>query len=60
MIKNPIYQKQAFNIFRLPSILLIVCMLSIGGFSTVYADSHEVEGEAAEEIPMDDKPNITG
>ena len=60
MTKNPTYQKQAFNIFRLPSILLIVCMLSIGGFSTVYADSHEMEGEAMEEKPMEEKPKITG
>lgn len=37
--------------FRLNPLLLIVCMISIASFSTAFADSHETEGEAAEEKP---------
>ena len=35
--------------FRLNPVLLIVCIVSIAGLSTAFADSHETEGEAAEE-----------
>ena len=43
------------NLLRLVPIVALVCGLSILGFSTAFADSHETEGEAAEE-----KPKITG
>ena len=55
MTRNLACRRQAFNIFQLTTILLIVCMVSVVGFSTAFADDHETEGEKAEE-----KPNISG
>ena len=49
-----------YPFFKRIAVVLLVCLMSIGGFSIVYADSHEMEGEAAEEMPMEEKPNITG
>ena len=48
------------NLLKGAAIVFLVCVMSIGSFSTVYADAHEMEGEAAEEMPMEEKPNITG
>jgi hypothetical protein len=48
------------NVFRLIAIVVLICIISIANFSTAFADSHESEGEAAEEKPMEEKPNITG
>ena len=35
-------------------------MMSFVSFSTAFADAHEMEGEEAEEKPMEEKPKITG
>ena len=43
------------NVFRLIAIVVLICIISISNFSTAFADSHEMEGEKAEE-----KPKITG
>ena len=52
---------QAFNnLFRLAAVAALVCLVSIVSFSIVFADSHEMEGEAMEEKPMEEKPNISG
>ena len=52
---------QAFsNLFRLTVVVALVCLMSIVSFSIVFADSHEMEGEAMEEKPMAEKPKITG
>ena len=48
------------NLFRLTTILSLVCLMSIISFSAAFADSHEAEGEATEEKPMEEKPKITG
>ena len=60
MTKNLASQKQASNAFQLSSILLIVCLMSIISFSTVFADAHEMEGESTEEMPVEEKPKVTG
>ena len=44
-----------YSLFKRTAVVFLVCVMFIGSFSIVYADSHEMEGEAAEE-----KPNITG
>ena len=49
------YAPMFSDVFRLTAVVLLICMLSIANFSTVFADSHEMEGEKAEE-----KPNISG
>ena len=52
---------QTFNdLFRLTTIVTLICLLSVVGFSVAFADGHETEGEAVEEMPMEEKPNITG
>ena len=43
------------TLFRLTAIVMLISMITVANFSTVFADSHEAEGEKAEE-----KPNITG
>ena len=48
------------NFFPLVAIVILVCMMSIVSFSTAFADAHEMEGEMAEEKPMEEKPKITG
>ena len=49
-----------YPFFKRIAVVFLVCVMFIGSFSTVYADSHEMEGEAAEEMPMEEKPQITG
>ena len=49
-----------YPFFKQIVVVFLICMMSIGVFSIVYADGHEMEGEAAEEMPMEEKPNITG
>ena len=49
------YLQMFNNVLRLTIVLALICMLSIANFSTTFADSHEAEGEKAEE-----KPNISG
>ena len=52
---------QTFNdLFRLATIVILICGMSIVSFSTAFADAHETEGEAMEEKPMEEKPKITG
>ena len=49
-----------YPLFKRMVVLFLICVMSIGSFSIVYADSHEMEGEATEEQPMEEKPKITG
>ena len=48
------------NIFRLTAVIALTCLISVANFSTAFADSHETEGEMAEEKPTAEKPNISG
>ena len=48
------------NLFRLTVVVALVCLMSTINFSTAFADAHEAEGEAMEEKPTEEKPNITG
>lgn len=48
------------NIFQLIAIVVLICIISIANFSTAFADAHEMEGEKAEEKPMEEKPKVTG
>ena len=48
------------NLPRLVAIMLLICLMSIVGLSAAFADAHEMEGEKAEEKPMEEKPKITG
>ena len=48
------------NLLRLAAIMVLICLMSIVGLSTAFADAHEMEGEKAEEKPMEEKPKITG
>ena len=47
------------NAFKL-AVIIMICMMSLVSFSTAFADGHEMEGEKAEEKPMEEKPKITG
>ena len=49
-----------YPLFKRTTIVFLVCVMFIGSFSIVYADGHEMEGEATEEMPMEEKPNIIG
>ena len=49
------YTRMLNNGFQLITVVALICILSIANFSTAFADSHEMEGEKAEE-----KPNISG
>ena len=48
------------NIFQHIAIVVLICIISIANFSTAFADGHEMEGETAEEKPMEEKPKVTG
>ena len=48
------------NRFRLTAVVVLICLLAISNFSTAFADAHEMEGETAEEKPMEEKPKVTG
>ena len=48
------------NLFQLTAVVVLMCLLSLVNFSTAFADSHETEGETAEEKPTEEKPKITG
>ena len=48
------------NVFRLIAIVVLICIISIANSSTVFADAHEMEGEKAEEKPMEEKSKVTG
>ena len=61
MKNRRIYPVQIFsNVLTFAVVVVMVCMMSIVSFSTVFADAHETEGEKAEEKPMEEKPKITG
>ncbi|MDE0485262.1 MAG: hypothetical protein OXI67_22030 [Candidatus Poribacteria bacterium] len=46
---------------QLPFIFLMICIISVAGPSTVFADAHESEGEMAPEAEMaEEKPGISG
>ena len=48
------------KVVQLTTVAVLICMLSLVNFSTVFADSHEAEAEKPEEKPMEEKPNISG
>ena len=52
--------RQIFNNLFTLVIVVMVCVMSVVSFSTAFADAHEMEGETAEEKPMEEKPKVTG
>ena len=61
MKNRRIYPVQIFsNVLTFAVVVVMVCVMSTVSFSAVFADAHEMEGEKAEEKPMEEKPKITG
>ena len=60
MNKRLVCHSQIFNKPFLLTAVVLISIMFIANFSTVFADGHEMEGEAAEEKSMEEKPKITG